>query len=125
MMNAPPIASEETAGLAAGEDADCNRKSRQVTILPTETQSTARTKERYHFDWVWECLAWLLGAATLGALVGIIATARDQSAGSWRHQHANISINAIVAVLSAIVKGTCTLIVAEGMFELSINHSTH
>ena len=112
----PSIACEEAAGLAAGEDGDGYRKSHQVTILPTETQPTARTKERYHFEWVWECLAWVLGAAALGALVGIIATARDQPAGSWRHQHANISINAIVAVLSAIVKGTCMLIVAEGMF---------
>ena len=114
----PPIASEEAAGLAGGEDADGYRKSQQVTILPSGTQSTARTKERYQFEWLWECMAWLLGAAALGALIGIIETARDKSAASWRHQHANISINAIVAVLSAIVKGTCMMIVAEGTIKL-------
>lgn len=71
----------------------------------------------YHFDWLWECFCWLLGAAALATLAGIIANARNKSAATWRHQHANLSINAVVAVLSAVLKGTCMLIVAEGMLD--------
>ncbi|KAF1986515.1 hypothetical protein K402DRAFT_420996 [Aulographum hederae CBS 113979] len=67
----------------------------------------------YKLEWLWECLCWILVIGALGALVGIIADAQGQPMAAWRLQHSNISINAVVAILSALLKGSCLYIVAE------------
>jgi hypothetical protein len=66
------------------------------------------------WDWHWECLSWVLAIGALAAMVAVLATAQDKPMTTWRDQHYNISLNAVVAVLTALLKGTSMFAVAEG-----------
>ena len=66
------------------------------------------------WDWHLECLSWVLAIGAFAAMVAVLATAQDEPITTWRDQHYNISINAVVAVLSALLKGTSMFAVAEG-----------
>lgn len=114
-LNAPSV---EMNQLSSQSKADASTDLSQLPSTRSSLSSKGNIWHKiYHYDWLWECLCWLLGAAALAALAGIIANARNKSAATWRHQHANLSINAVVAVLSAVLKGTCMLIVAEGILK--------
>lgn len=63
--------------------------------------------------WLWECFCWILVVGALAAVVAVLALAESQSMTAWRDQHYHISINAVVTVLSTLLKGTSMLIVAE------------
>ena len=79
-----------------------------------------RTKCRWQrimlagWDWILECIYLVLAIGALAAMVSVVATARDEPIGPWRDSHLNVSINTVVAILSAILTGTCTFIVGEG-----------
>jgi len=104
--------------ISSVEEVDGHAESHDLSASPSRSPCTRHWSRRSClFDWTWECLCWMLGVAALGAMAGTIAQARDQSAAAWRQRHANLSINAIVAVLSAVVKGTSMLVVAEGQCE--------
>jgi hypothetical protein len=47
-------------------------------------------------------------------MMAVLITAQDKPMTAWRDQYYNISINAIVAVLSALSKGTSIFMVVEG-----------
>lgn len=64
--------------------------------------------------WIWECGAIVLVLAMLGTMIGILFAAQGQSAAAWRRQHYNVSVNAVVAVLTGLVKGGCMFVVAQG-----------
>ena len=70
----------------------------------------------YKGGWFWECLCWILVLGALVAMVVVLATAESLSMTAWRDQHYNISINAMIAVLSTLLKGASMLIVTEGKF---------
>ncbi|KAH7119981.1 hypothetical protein B0J11DRAFT_617002 [Dendryphion nanum] len=81
---------------------------------PSPSSPTASNKKKVHFpEWGFECLCLLLAIAALAAMVIFIATAQNQPMTAWRRRHYNISINAVVAIFSALLKGTCMYIVAE------------
>lgn len=65
--------------------------------------------------WLWECVSGLFAIGALVAMVAVLATAQNKSMTTWREQHLHISINAVIAVLSTLLKGTSMLIVTEGL----------
>ena len=93
------------------EDQSNRSKSHNTSIPHRPTSSWERLLD---WGWGWECFCWILVIGAVIAMVSVIAAAQNQPIATWRHHHANISINAVVAVLSALFKGTCMYIVAEG-----------
>ncbi|KAF2185200.1 hypothetical protein K469DRAFT_750395 [Zopfia rhizophila CBS 207.26] len=88
---------------------------RSSSPLPPPPPSPNLWKRLRKWGWLWECLCWVLVIGALATMVTVLATAQNQPMTAWRDRHFNVSINAIVAVLSALLKGTSMFIVAEAI----------
>jgi hypothetical protein len=112
---ARPLTATEASNSLVEEQISNDAGKHGAPNSPLPTPPTAsRWKRLHNSGWIGECLSWILALGALAAMVGLIAAAQDQSMTAWQHHHSNLSINAVVAVLSALLKGACMYIVAEG-----------
>jgi hypothetical protein len=96
------------------QTADTTEKRESISPVRPPPSNTSLWKRLYKGGWLWECLCWILVLGALVAMVAVLATAENLSMTIWRDQHYDISINAVIAVLSTLLKGASMLIVAEG-----------
>jgi len=111
----------ENRPLTAPESANLHKDDR-ITVSQVDEHKASSSpppaatwwRAMHNSGWVWECLCCILVVGALAALFIVLDTAQDQPMAAWRQRHSNISINAVVAVLSALLKGAFMFIVAEG-----------
>lgn len=83
-------------------------------LTPKQPNPWSWLKKRCKSEWTQEILCCLLVLGALAALIAVLNAAEGHPTTVWRDQHYNVSINAVVAVLSALLKGSVMLVVAEG-----------
>jgi hypothetical protein len=52
----------------------------------------------------------------VGALAAVLVDAEGQPLGVWRDAHHGVSLNAVIAVITTLLKGTSMFILAQGKF---------
>ncbi|EON63148.1 hypothetical protein W97_02375 [Coniosporium apollinis CBS 100218] len=72
----------------------------------------------YQKDWFWEFLSCIVVVVSFGVITTILACYQDRPQSDWAPQHYRVSINAVVAVLTTIVKGASMVVVAEAISQL-------
>ena len=65
--------------------------------------------------WLWELLGWLLATGCLSAVVGILVKYDDQPLRRWPY---SITLNSLLAILSAVSKSSLLIPVASGISQL-------
>ena len=106
---------EDSTAFAEGQKNQEAVSENKMSLAASSTRSTNGQRIMLAgWDWILECIYLVLAIGALAAMVSVVATARDETIGPWRDSHLNVSINTVVAILSAILTGTCTFIVGEG-----------
>lgn len=74
-----------------------------------------------------ETLFLVLAIGALAALVAVNLTVQDESIEAWRDRHPKVSINTIVAIISALLTGSCMFVAGQGTTTTSREHhiATH
>jgi len=105
---------EDSTAFAEGQKNQEAVSENKMSLAASSTRSTNGQRIMLAgWDWILECIYLVLAIGALAAMVSVVATARDEPIGPWRDSHLNVSINTVVAILSAILTGTCTFIVGE------------
>ena len=68
--------------------------------------------------WLWECICGFVALGALAAIIVVLVTAQGRSAIMWREQR-HVSINAVLAIFSTVLKGCCMFIVTQGIMSPS------
>lgn len=99
----------------ADRDRDITKTADTVRSTQAHQSSTNRIQRIRRCEWLWEFCSCVLILVALGTLIGILHKAQAQPLPLWRRNHHDVSINAVVAVLSTVLKGASVFIVAEGL----------
>lgn len=111
----PRHLAEDSNYFAEGQNNQDAVSENRLSLAASSTRSTKGQRILLAgWDWILECMYLILAVGALAAMVSVVATAHDEPIGPWRDSHLNVSINTVVAILSAILTGTCTFIVGEG-----------
>lgn len=89
--------------------------------------STTRRGSLTGWTWTLETLFLVLAIGALAALVAVNLTVQDESIEAWRDRHPKVSINTIVAIISALLTGSCMFVAGQGTTTTSREHhiATH
>lgn len=66
--------------------------------------------------WLWESFSAVAIVGALAALAAVLVDAEGQTLRVWRDAHHGVSLNAVIAVITTLLKGTSMLILAQGKF---------
>jgi hypothetical protein len=114
-VSLPRHLAEDSNSFTEGQKNQDAISENRMTLAASSTRSTkGRRILLAGWGWILECMYLVLAIGALAAMVSVVATAQDEPIGPWRDSHLNVSINTVVAILSAILTGTCTFIVGEG-----------
>lgn len=107
-----------TLSLAKADD-NRNRTTNSEHVIqntPKPRSSTSLIQRVRRWGWLQELFCCVLILAALITLIEVLRKAQGKPLQSWRHAHYDISINAVVAIISTVLKGASIFIVAEGRF---------
>jgi len=85
----------------------------ETAASPTRRNFSSRMLSLMNDLWVWEVLSCVLATICLVAIVAILAVHQDRPLPQWPNY---ISINSLIAIMTAIMKASLMVPVAEGTF---------
>ena len=84
-------------------------------MSPVEAKSTRKHWDRIHRWWIWELFCWLLATACLCTIAAVLATWNQRPLDEW---HYSLTLNSVLAILSAISKSALLVPVSSGISQL-------
>ena len=85
------------------------------SMSPIETKSSRKHWDRIYRWWLWELLCWTLASGCLCTIAGILAVWDQRPLDEWHH---SLTLNSILAILSAISKSALLVPVSSGISQL-------
>lgn len=77
-----------------------------------DEKSTTHTRSAWSL-WKWEIISIILGGAVIAAMVALLRIYENKALSEWR---APISINTVVAILTALFKGVLAVPISAGAY---------
>ena len=87
----------------------------EIAALPTRRRITSRILSLMNDVWAWEILSCVLATTCLIAIVATLAVHQDHPLPQWPNY---ISINSLIAIMTAIMKASLMVPIAEGTFSI-------